>query len=173
MNPVAGMKRGAGFVIPAFVLTLFCSAELQAQQQGETKITAVRNQVTRIAEGTNTPTDVGHALKTGEVVETGEQGLVELKSTDATTVRIGEKSRAAYDSDGRTLKLDRGVVVVDAPSDGGAVKIDLGGVTYTVTTEGKDGTKESQTQNTDSQKKIHHSKSNSVVLQNREAANSK
>ncbi|NDC80785.1 MAG: hypothetical protein EB090_05930 [Verrucomicrobia bacterium] len=173
MNPVAGRGAVVGLGVPAFLAALFCFTELPAQQQGEAKVTAVRNQVTKIAEGTNAPADVGHALRSGEVLETGEQGLVELKSTDATTVRVGERSRVVYDPDDRTVKLDRGVVLVDASPDGGPVKINLGGATYTVTTEGEDRTRESQIRNTNTHKNSQPNKSNSVVSKPQEAVNPK
>jgi hypothetical protein len=133
----------------------------------------VRNQVTKNSEGTNAPADVGHAIRSGESLETGEQGLAELKSADTTTVRIGEKSRATYDSLDRTVKLDRGVVVVEAPSEGGPVKIDLGGVTYTVTTEEVDRSKLKETHQAESEKKDPQSKSSLEVLKDQKATNSK
>ena len=173
MNPFSGMKKVVNLGLPVLWGAFFCVGDLPAQEQGETKITAVRNQVTKSAEGTNAPTDVGHALKSGEAVETGEQGLAELKSSDATTVRIGEKSRVAYDPNDRTVKLDRGIVVVDTPSEGGPVKIDLGGLTYTVTTDETDLTKTNQAQNTVSQKKGQLSKSNAAVIKGESAVNPK
>lgn len=161
--------------LPALFLwaTLVCVGALWAQEQAETKITAVRNQVTKSSEGTNAPTDVGHAVKPGEAVVTGEQGLVELKSTDATTVRAGEKSRVAYDPKDRTVKLDRGTVVVDTPDEGGPVKINLGGATYTITTEKSDQAKPNPAQTVDSEKKDLLSKSNASVSKGQGATNSK
>lgn len=173
VNPVAGTGRVVNLGITVFVAALFCATELGAQEQGETKITAVRNQVTKSGEGTNSPTDVGHAVKSGEAVVTGEQGLVELKSTDATTVRAGEKSRVAYDPKDRTVKLDRGTVVVDTPDEGGPVKINLGGATYTITTEKSDQAKPNSAQTVDSEKKDRLSKSNAPVSMGQGATNSK
>ena len=173
MNLFAGTRGWVGLGIPAYLLALVCSAELSAQQQGETRITAVRNQVRQNSGGTNAPADVGQALKPGEVVETGEQGLVEIKSTDATTVRMGEGSRAVYDPRDRIVKLDRGTVVVDAPSDGEPVKIDLGGVTYTVTTEETDRSKLKDTHHADPEKSAPQSKNNSQFLKDQKTTNSK
>lgn len=161
--------------LPALFLwaTLVCVGALWAQEQAETKITAVRNQVTKSSEGTNAPTDVGHAVKPGEAVVTGEQGLAELKSTDATTVRIGEKSRVAYDPKEKTVKLDRGIVVVDAPEEGGPVKIDLGGAVYTITTEQPDQAKSTSTRSGDTKKKDTLSQSNSTASKDQTAKTSK
>ena len=118
-----------------------------AQPDDTTKISAVRNLVAKDAGGTNQVTDVGHEVKPGETVVTGEQGLVEMKSTDSTTVRAGEKSRVSYDSAKRTLKLDQGTVVVDTPAGEEPVKIDVGGATYTISTESSNKASRSTPQN--------------------------
>jgi len=145
---------------------------VQAEEPGETRITAVRNQVSQSGKVTNTPTDVGHTVKAGEAVVTGERGLAELKSSDATTVRIGEKSRVAYDPKDRTVKLDQGTVVVDTPPEGGPVKIVLGGVTYTLTSEDSDPAKSEQIKSRDP-KKYHLSDTNRSTLNNQDAKNLK
>jgi len=62
---------------------------------------------------------------------------------------------------------------VDTPSEGGPVKIDLGGLTYTVTTDETDLTKTNQAQNTVSQKKGQLSKSNAAVIKGESAVNPK
>ena len=133
----------------AWSLCLFLATAVMALSQTEdtTKITAVRNQVAKDAGGTNQVTDVGHEVKPGETVVTGEQGLVEIKSTDSTTVRAGEKSRVSYDPSKRTVKLDQGIVVVDTPAGEEPVKIDVGGATYTISTESSNKASRSTPQN--------------------------
>ena len=96
------------------------------------KITAIRNQVSKSGTETNQALDVGHAVEAGETIHTGEQGLTEMKSNDRTTVRLGEKTGASYDPQNRKIQLVQGTIVVDAPSDGGPLVIEVGGVTYTL-----------------------------------------
>ena len=55
-----------------------------------------------------------------------------MKSNDRTTVRLGEKTGASYDPQNRKIQLVQGTIVVDAPSDGGPLVIEVGGVTYTL-----------------------------------------
>jgi len=136
-----------------FGVALFGVGNLGAQPPGEIKITAVRNQVTQSAGGTNAPADVGHVVNPGEAVETGPQGLAELKSSESTSLRIGENSRVAFDPTNRTVKLDQGTVVVDTPSDGEPLKIKCGGVVFTLTSEESDQAKMKPVKNETSEKK--------------------
>lgn len=96
------------------------------------KITAIRNQVSKSGTETNQVLDVGHTVESGEIILTGEQGLTEMKSNDRTTVRLGEKTGARYDSQSRKIKLVQGTLIVDAPSDCGPLVIEVDGVTYTL-----------------------------------------
>jgi len=96
------------------------------------RITAIRNQVSKSGTETNQVLDVAHTVESGETILTGEQGLTEMKSNDRTTVRLGEKTGASYDSQNRKIKLVQGTLLVDAPSGGGPLVIEVGGVTYTL-----------------------------------------
>ena len=82
---------------------------LQAEDSaGTSKVTAVRNQVQKSQTATNLAADVGHEVRSGEKVQTGEQGLVELKGKDNTTVRAGEKSQVSYDAEQRKVNIGCG-----------------------------------------------------------------
>lgn len=96
------------------------------------RITAVRNQVETSSSGTNRTADVGDPVRAGEAVKTGNQGLAELKGQGDTTVRIGEKTRAAFDPTNRQVKIDQGTVLIHAPAKEGPMKVEAGGVTITV-----------------------------------------
>jgi hypothetical protein len=63
-------------------------------------------------------------------------------------------------------------VVVDTPPEGGPVKIVLGGVTYTLTSEDSDHTKSEQIKSRDP-KKYHLSDTNRSALKNQDAKNLK
>jgi ferric-dicitrate binding protein FerR (iron transport regulator) len=102
---------------------------------GDSKITAVRNQVETAGSGTNRMADVGDSVRAGEAVKTGEQSLVELKGKGDTTVRIGDKSAMSFDATNRQVKLDQGTVLIHAPEKEGPVQITAGGVTVTVEEE--------------------------------------
>lgn len=128
-----GWIEGRNFL--GVVILAWLGAGIPIVAEEGTRITAVRNQVTQGTGESNQPTDVGHAVASGEIVSTGDQGLVEIKSGQATTVRAGEKSRVAYDAESRTLKLEKGTVMVDASPEDGPVKIDLGGAAYVITSE--------------------------------------
>jgi len=173
MNPVFASQGGVNPWVLVFAGSFLWVASLPAQQQGETKITAVRNQVSKSTTATNTPADVGHAVKAGESVATGSQGLVEFKSTDSTTVRLGENSRASYDPATRKVKLDRGTLVVDSPPEGGPMKVEVNGVTYTLTMERSESDKTESTPKTGAVNKSQSDKKSGEVLQKQNGENSK
>lgn len=104
----------------------------QESKEGDPRITAVRNQVQTTGGGTNRVADVGDPVHAGEAVKTGNQGLAELKGQGDTTVRIGEKTRAAFDPTNRQVKVDQGTVLIHAPAKEGPMKVEAGGVTITV-----------------------------------------
>ena len=100
---------------------------LQAEDSaGASKVTAVRNQVQKSQTATNLAADVGHEVRSGEKVQTGEQGLVELKGKDNTTVRAGEKSQVSYDAEQRKVKVDKGTVLIHADPKDGPIQIQAG-----------------------------------------------
>lgn len=173
MNPRFVIHRTTKAVCPAVLGFLAWGVQAFAEEPVEIKVTAVRNQVTQSTGSTNTTVDVGHTVKPGQVVETGEQGLAELISTDATTVRVGEKSRVSYDPQERMVKMEKGTVMVDAPSGGGPVKIDVGGATYMVTTEDSDSAPTNRTTPRDAEKKSPRRQTNQVVNQDQAQKNSK
>lgn len=116
-------------------LTL-CICGLQAEEQaGEAKVTAVRNQVEKTQGGTNQAIDVGHGVRAGEPIQTGAQGLVEVKDPKGGTVRMGENSRASYDSSTRKVQVDKGTVLIQADPKNGPIQVESGGVKIEV--EGK------------------------------------
>lgn len=173
MNPQMFIHRPSKAACLAVLGFLAWGVQVFAEEPAETKVTAVRNQVTQSTGSTNTAVDVGHTVKPGQVVETGEQGLAELKSTDATTVRVGEESRVSYDPQERMVKMEKGTVVVDAPPGGGPVKIDLGGATYTVTTEDANPEQTNRPTTHDAGKKTTLSQTNQTNTKDQSVKNSK
>jgi hypothetical protein len=125
---------GNNFFAGPGIICLLAFAPVVAEETNSptNKITAIRNQVSKSGVGTHQNVDVGHVVKSGESVVTGDQGLAELQSRDSTTIRVGEKSTASYDSQQRKVILQRGTLLVNAPPDGDPLKIEVGGVTYTV-----------------------------------------
>ena len=96
------------------------------------RITAVRNQVEKSSGTTNRPADVGHEIKPGQAVTTGSQGLAEIKGQGDTTVRVGEKSRVAYDEKERTVQVEQGTVLIHADPKQGPMKVQSGDMTLEV-----------------------------------------
>ena len=111
-------------------------ADLRAEEPSEgAKVTAARSQVQKSQAGTNAAVDVGHEVRAGETVQTGEQGLVELKGKDNTTVRAGEKSQVSYDAEQRKVKVDKGTVLIHADPKDGPIQVQAGDTVIKV--EGK------------------------------------
>ena len=130
------MRDSEFFLISLLLVFLWLSPWAEAEKtNGGSKVTAVRGQIAKNGLGGGQKADVGDTVESGERVVTEKDGLVELQTKNATTVRLGEKSSASFDPDQRKVKLDEGSMVVHAPPGGGPLTLEVGGVIYTLNSD--------------------------------------